>query len=103
MVPNTTPVVGTTKRRLMECNAKAIYTVLCGLIGPIFVKVMHYTLAKAILYKLKNVYEGDRKIKQARLQIYRIQFEELTMKEDEDIADCFHSVYEIVNTMSGIQ
>ena len=32
-VPDTTPVAGTTERRLMECNAKAMYAIQGGLIG----------------------------------------------------------------------
>ena len=32
-IPDTTPVVGTTKRRLMECNAKVVYAIQGGLIG----------------------------------------------------------------------
>jgi len=36
---------------------------------------MHCTSAKEIWDKLKNVYEGDEKIKEAKLQTYRGQFE----------------------------
>ena len=32
-VSDSTPVAGTTKRRLMECNAKAMYAIKGGLIG----------------------------------------------------------------------
>ena len=62
-VPDTTPVAGTTERRLVECNAKVMYALLGGLIGSKFVKVMHCTLTKEIWDKLKNVYEGDGKVK----------------------------------------
>ena len=33
IVPDTTPVVGTTKRGLMECNEKSMYVIQGGLIG----------------------------------------------------------------------
>jgi hypothetical protein len=56
-VPDTTPVVGTTERRLMECNAKAMYAIQGGLIGSEFVKVMHCSSAKEIWDKLKNAYD----------------------------------------------
>ena len=52
--------------------------------------------------KLKNVYEGDGKVKGAKLQTYRRQFEHLTMKEDENIGAYFLRVDEIVNTMRGL-
>ena len=43
IAPNTTPVAGTTKRILMECNAKAMYVIQGGIIESEFVKVMHCT------------------------------------------------------------
>ena len=46
---------------------------------------MHCTLAKETWDKLKNVYEGDGKVKGAKIQTYRRKFEQMTMKE-EDIA-----------------
>ena len=50
---------------------------------------MHYTSTKEIWDKLNNVYEGDGKVKGAKLQTYRSHVEHLTMKEDEDIATYF--------------
>ena len=85
----TTPVVSENERRLMESNAKVIYALLGGLIGLEFVKVMHCTLAKEIWDKLKNIYEGYGKFKEDKLQTYRRKFENLTMKEEEDIAIYF--------------
>ena len=87
--PTTTPVATATKIRLMECNEKAMYSLVGGLIGLEFVKVMHFTSTKEILDKLKNVYEGDGKVKGVKLQTYRRKFEHLMMKEEEDIATYF--------------
>ena len=47
---------------------------------------MHCDFAKTIWDKLNNVYEGDAKVKSAKIQTYRGQFEQLKMKEYEDIA-----------------
>lgn len=99
---DTTPIVGTTERRLMECNAKSMYAIQGGLIGSKFVKVMHCTSVKEIWEKIKIVYQGDGKVKGDKIQTYRRQFEHLTMKEDEDIATYFLRVDEIVNTMMGL-
>ena len=68
-VPDTTPVAGIIEMRLMECNAKAMCAIQSGLIGSEFVKVMHCTSTNEIWYKLKNVYEGDGKVKGAKIQI----------------------------------
>ena len=97
--PTTTLVATATKRILMECNAKAMYALLGGLIGSEFIKVMHCISTKEIWDKMKNVYEGDGKVKGAKLQTYRRQSEHLTMKEEEDIAAYFLWVDEVVNTI----
>jgi hypothetical protein len=47
---------------------------------------MHCDSAKDLWDKLQNIYEGDAKVKGAKLQIFRAKFEQLKMKEDEDIA-----------------
>jgi hypothetical protein len=54
-----------------------MYAILGGLAGSKFVKVMHCASAKEIWDKLKNVYEGDTKVKSAKIQSYRSQFESL--------------------------
>ena len=48
------------------------------------------------------MYEGDGKVKGAKLQTYRRKFEHLTMKEDEYVAAYFLQVDEVVNTMRGL-
>ena len=83
----------------MECNTNDMYAIQGGLIGSKFVKVMHCTSTREIWDKLKNVYEGDGKVKGANLQTYKRQFEDLTMKEDEYLVAYFLQVDEIVNAM----
>jgi hypothetical protein len=100
-VPTTIPIDSTCKR-LYESNSKAMYAILGGLVGSKFVKVMHCESAKEIWDKLKNVYEGDTKVKSAKLQSYRSQFESLKMEESEDIATYFLRIDEVVNTMRGL-
>jgi hypothetical protein len=55
----------------------------------VFTKVLHCESTKEIWDKLQNIYEGYTKFKAAMLQTYRGQFEQLKMKEDEDIAAYF--------------
>ena len=45
-----------------------------GLVRSMYVKVMHCDSTKDIFEKLQNVYEGDAKVKGAKLQTYRGQF-----------------------------
>jgi hypothetical protein len=58
--------------------------------------------AKEIWEKLRNIYEGDSKVKAAKLQTYRGQFEQLKMKKDEDITSYFLRVDETVNAIIGL-
>jgi hypothetical protein len=50
----------------------------------------------------RNIYEGDSKFKATKLQTYRGQFEQLKMKEDEDITTYFLRVDETVNAIIGL-
>jgi len=86
-----------------ENNSKAMNVILSCLVGLVYVKVTHCDSVKEIWDKLQNVYEGDAKVKGAKLQTYREQFEHLKMKEDEDIATYFLWVDEIVNVVRGLR
>ena len=52
--------------------------------------------------QLRTTYEGGSKIKEAKLQMYRGQFEQLTMNEEEDIATYILRVDQLVNTIRGL-
>jgi hypothetical protein len=73
-----------------------------GLDHLVYVKVMNCDSAKDIWDKLQNVYKGYAKFKGGKLQTYNGQFEQLKMKEDEDIAGCFMQFDEIVNIIKGL-
>jgi hypothetical protein len=88
--------------KLGENNSKATNALLNGLSDMVFTKVAHYKSAKEIWDKLQNIYEGDTKVKAAKIQTYRGQFEQLKMKEDEDIIAYFLRVDETVNEIIGL-
>jgi hypothetical protein len=75
---------------------------LNGLSDMVFTKVSHCKSAKEIWDKLQNIYEGDSKVKTTKLQTYRGQFEQLKIKEDENIAAYFLRVDETVNAIIGL-
>jgi hypothetical protein len=58
---------------------------LSGLAEAEFVKVMHLGTANEMWDKLISSYEGNEKVKDANLQIYRVYFEQPKMTEDETI------------------
>jgi hypothetical protein len=75
---------------------------LNGLGESVFTKVAHCKSAKDIWDKIQNIYEGDSKVKAAKLQTYKGQFEQLKMKEDENIPAYFLRVDETVNAIIGL-
>jgi hypothetical protein len=63
---------------------------------------MHLGTTKEMWDKLISSYEGSEKVKDAKLQIYRVHFEWLKMKEDETIGKYFLRVEELVNAMKSL-
>ena len=61
--------------KLGQNNSKATNVLMNGLSETIFTKVSHCKSAKEIWDKIQNIYEGDTKVKAAKLQTYRSQFE----------------------------
>jgi hypothetical protein len=70
-------------------NAKGMNAILNGLAEAEFVKVMHLQTTKEMWDKLINSYEGNEKVKDAKLQTYRLKFEQLKMNEDENNQQVF--------------
>lgn len=60
---------------------------------------MDLNTAKSIWENIIKIYEGNTKVKSVKLQTFRIQYETLTMHDDEIIASFFLRVDEIVNSM----
>jgi hypothetical protein len=76
--------------------------ILSGLVEAGFVKVMHLESTKAMWDKLISSYEGNEKVKDPKIQTYRLQFEQLKMNEDETVNKFFLRVEELVNSMKGL-
>jgi hypothetical protein len=95
----TTPPKDSGGKKIYDDNSREVNGILVGLTDSICVKVMHCKSAKEIWDKLEVVYEGDDKVKEAKLQTYRTQFENMKMKEEENIVEYFHRVDEVVNSI----
>jgi hypothetical protein len=100
---HTKPVVLASKDDKLEFsfNAKGMNVIFNGLAEDEFVKVTHLETTKAMWDKLISSYEGNEKVKHAKLQTYRLKFE-LKMNEDETISKYFLRVEELVNAMKGL-
>ena len=89
-------------RKAFECDAKARNALMCGLVDSELVKVIACKSAREIWNKLKSIHEGDDKVKEAKLQTHRAQFEGLKMNEDETIEAYMLRVNEITNAIRGL-
>ena len=57
--------------KIRKNNSKATNALLNGLCESIYTKVIHCKSVKEIWDKLQNIYEGDSKVKETKLQTYR--------------------------------
>jgi len=89
-------------KKNMIYDAKVKDLIISGLIESIYLKVLSCKTAKEVWGKLENIYVGDSKVKEAKLQISREKFEKLKMREDEDIDAYFQCVDETTNTLEGL-
>jgi hypothetical protein len=98
------PVVLASKDDKLEFsfNAKGMNAILNGLAKSEFVKVMHLQTTKEMWDKLISSYEGNEKVKDAKLQTFRLKFEQLNMNEHETVNKYVLRVEELVNAMKGL-
>ena len=67
-----------------------------------FFKFMQMDTTKAIWDKIILSYEGDAKVKSAKIQTLRIQYENLKMENEERISNFFLCLDDIVNHMRNL-
>jgi hypothetical protein len=99
------PIISPTNKdgkKLEENNSRATRALLNGSNKSIYTKFKHCDSTNYIWVKLKNIYKGYEKFKEAKLQIFRAKFEQLKMNEDENIVAYFLRVDEVVNHIKGM-
>ena len=84
-------------RKIILNNSKEPNSLMNGLCDSVYVKFIHCSSGREIWEKPQNIYEGDAKVKATKIQTYIGQFEQLKMKEDENIECYFLRVEETVN------
>ena len=63
---------------------------------------MQLNTTKDIWGNIIQIYEGDTKVKSAKLQTFKFQYETLRMHSDENIASFFLRTDYIINSMGNI-
>jgi len=63
---------------------------------------MNCDSAKEMWDKLVGLFDGDSKVKKAKLQTHKRQSESLRMEDEQDIASYLLRVAEVVNSLKGL-
>ena len=100
--PSKTPPTDPKEKKASNCNYKARHNILNTMPPIVQAKVICCNLAKEVWDKLKIIYEGDEKVKQVKLQLHRAKFENLKMKESENIVAYLLRVDEVVSSITGL-
>ena len=79
-----------------NANSKALNAIFCGVSPNEFHRISHITVAKKAWEILETTYEGAKKVKDAKLQVLTIRFEELKMSEDESFDSFYSNLNEVV-------
>ncbi|XP_050910070.1 uncharacterized protein LOC127123938 [Lathyrus oleraceus] len=67
----------------------------------VFENIIEEETTKGVCDKLKNVYDGDEKLKRVKLQTLRKLFEIIQMKEDESVSKFFTDVVSLTNQIKA--
>ncbi|XP_050920063.1 uncharacterized protein LOC127137667 [Lathyrus oleraceus] len=83
-------------------NSKALNALFNGVDKNIFRLINTYTITKDALEILRTTHEGISKVKMYRLQLLTIRFENLKMKDDDNVHEFYMSILEIDNSSSAL-
>ena len=83
-------------------NSKALNAIFNGVDKNIFRLVNNCEVAKDAWDILKTTHEGTSRVKMSRLQLLTSKFENLRMKEDENIHEFHMSILEIANASGAL-
>jgi hypothetical protein len=100
-VPKSMPIEAKDKKKIWE-HEKSLNTLQAGLSKKILTKVLNYNNEKQLWDKLETIYAGDTKVKSAKLQTLKVQYEGLKMKDEENIFEYFERVDNIINSIRGL-
>jgi hypothetical protein len=100
-VPKSTPTEAEDRKKFWE-HAKSLNTLQYGLSKKILAKVLNCNNAKQLWDKLETIYVGDTKVKRAKLQTLKVQYEGIKMKYEENISYYFERVDNMINSIIGL-
>ena len=93
---------GAIPENLKAADRRAMNYLASALSNEQLDKVFSCESAYEIWNKLVQIYEGDSNVKEAKMQTYRAQFENLQMNDSEDINGFMNRVRGITNSLRGL-
>ncbi|KAK9034020.1 hypothetical protein V6N11_050199 [Hibiscus sabdariffa] len=89
------------KRRIFQMNAKAMHILFCALGPDEYAKISSCSSAKEIWDKLEVTHEGTSEVKETKIGLLNLSYENFKMELDEDIKKMFDRFSVIVNGLKG--
>ncbi|KAL4281389.1 hypothetical protein GQ457_03G010150 [Hibiscus cannabinus] len=89
------------EKKQVQLNVKAMHILLCALGPEEFAKVSSCENAKEIWDKLEVVHEGTNEVKETKIGLLNLNYENLKMDPNEDIKSMFNRFSIIVNELKG--
>ncbi|KAL4273142.1 hypothetical protein GQ457_13G013440 [Hibiscus cannabinus] len=89
------------ERRQVQLNAKAMHILLCALGPDEHAKVSSCDNAKEIWDKLEVIHEGTNEVKETKIGLLNLNYENFKMDPNEDIKAMFNRFSIIVNELKG--
>ncbi|KAK8623170.1 hypothetical protein V6N13_118061 [Hibiscus sabdariffa] len=88
-------------RKKMELNCKALHIIFCALGPDVYSKVSSCESAKEVWDKLEVIHEGTNDVKETKIGLLNLEYENFKMDPNEDIKSMFDRFSTIVNQLKG--
>ncbi|KAL4340094.1 hypothetical protein GQ457_08G032300 [Hibiscus cannabinus] len=89
------------ERRRVQMNAKAMHIFFCALGPGEYADMSSCSSAKEIWDKLEVTHEGTSEVKETKIGVLNLSYENFKMESDEDIKKMFDRYFVIVNGLKG--
>ncbi|KAK8983114.1 hypothetical protein V6N11_057870 [Hibiscus sabdariffa] len=87
--------------RRMQVNDKALHMLFCSLGPDMYSKMSSYTSAKELWDTLETTYEGTNDVKETKIGLLNLSYENFKMEPDENVTKMFDRFSVIVNGLKG--
>ncbi|GMI98499.1 hypothetical protein HRI_003519200 [Hibiscus trionum] len=101
LVPKIKAEMTDDERRRMQVNDKALHVIFCALGPDIYSKVSSIENAKEVWDTLETTYEGTSDVKETKIGLLNLNYENFKMDPDESVSQMFDRFSVIVNGLKG--